>query len=373
MAVPVLVLEWNDPGDGSHFSDPSLRSGEICLHDGDEAVFTPSLRPSLADRFYLDGLTERGPDLVLSVPTTGRTYSGTASLAPGSLAWGSLTAMAFAHRCDSSHDAPYCSICGHYEPDDLELSVRSPLTLKHDNQTSISIIHAVASGESHPDGTIEIRRKGTNVWETLGSESSLSPWTARIAGTFELRGTATINGRSFETPIAEVEVRFPTYDQIVSDQTVALLTDTEWSLTLSDCTTNSRRERGFWIALDTANNTYVATSQSYGQTCDNSQTASVYLPPRPNDTPSNPGPTEQGAVYSVASFHTHTPTTYRSVGRPVGPSAADRRADSLDQVPGIVYDFIEATPGSGRIPPGHLKTAPAMRYKSLGLERRPTP
>ena len=65
--------------------------------------------------------------------------------------------------------------------------------------------------------TVQIRRKGDNAWLTLGSPSSLNPWTAKIAGTFEMRGIGTVHGESVETPIEEVEVRFPGMYNLVNN------------------------------------------------------------------------------------------------------------------------------------------------------------
>lgn len=98
------------------------------------------------------------------------------------------------------------------------------------------------------------------------------------------------------------------------------------------------------------------------------------MPARPADTPATPAPNVAGATYSVASFHTHTPTTYRTgLPRGVGPSGADNSADTADQVPGVVYDYTESPAGSGTIPMGHPEGAAAQRYHSMGLDRRPTP
>ena len=372
MAVPTLTLAWNDPGDGSHANS----TGEICLHGSSEAIFTPALRPEVASSFFLDNLAERGADLVLAVPVSGQTFAGTASLAPGVLEWGSLTAVAVAHRCDSGYDHPCCSVCGHYQPDDLDLSFRSPLTLKHDNKTFISIAHCVASEQSHSCGVIEIRRKGETVWETLGAESSLAPWTAKIAGIFELRGTATTSFGAGTTPVRELEVRFPSFDEIAGDPSLRSAMDEAWSETLANCTENPNRrsEVGFWVWLDTETDSYLADNKTYGDPQGPLSTGSVELPPRPADMPANPSATAAGCRYPVASFHTHTPTTYRTgfgLGpRSVGPSAADRRADGLDKVPGIVYDYVESPAGSGSIPIGYPKEGAARLYKSLGLERR---
>lgn len=62
LAIPVAKLYWDDPGDGSHEYGNS-----VCLHEGDEAVFTPSLLPAVAGEWTLDGFTRRGISFVLSV------------------------------------------------------------------------------------------------------------------------------------------------------------------------------------------------------------------------------------------------------------------------------------------------------------------
>ena len=103
------------------------------------------------------------------------------------------------------------------------------------------------------------------------------------------------------------------------------------------------------------------------------------MSPRPPDVPSQLSPTDFGAIYPVASFHCHTPTAYRPattnfVGRGVGPTKYDKRTDKyVDQVPGLVYDYIDSPEGSGNIPPEHPINSPAGIYESLGEERRPTP
>jgi hypothetical protein len=96
-----------------------------------------------------------------------------------------------------------------------------------------------------------------------------------------------------------------------------------------------------------------------------SQTGSVVLGARPADT--NAG--AANAIYTVGSFHTHTPTAFRPVGRPIGPSDADGRADTSDDVVGVVYDYVESPAGSGNIPAGHPLDSAAQRYHS-GPNRR---
>jgi len=42
------------------------------------------------------------------------------------------------------------------------------------------------------------------------------PWTARVAGYFELQGKITVDGHDAYTPMVDIEVQFPSYDQIWS-------------------------------------------------------------------------------------------------------------------------------------------------------------
>ena len=375
MAIPVLNVQWIDPGDGSHEGTP----GGVCLHGGDEAVFAPSLRPEpVHGRWQLQNLTERSGNLVLDVPDLGVVHTGWATLFTSKIRFGVLQATVSAHRCDSSYSSPYCSICGHYQPDDMEISVRSPLTLKHDNQTTISIVHTAGTGESHSGGTIEIRRKGTSRWYTLGAESELAPWTAKIAGTFELRATATVNGQPWTSPETEVEVRFPSYSDLVSDPTISAGMDSAWTQTTNDCTAvpNQRHECGFWIQLNTKADSYIVDPMLLGDYVSPDEGAYLTVYPKPNDRPRNPSPVNDGATYVVGLFHTHTPRTYLSgAGRFVGPSGADVEIMQTEQVVGIVMDYVgDAIPGSATniLWDAHPLDAPTMLYP-VPPERRPTP
>jgi hypothetical protein len=218
----------------------------------------------------------------------------------------------------------------------------------------------------------EIKRKTSANWYTLGTGASRSfTWVRRVAGQFHLRVTATVNGRPVRSPNVYAVTQFPSYSSIVGDADVSSRTNTAWSNTKNATTATSRREEGFWIRLNTAGNgKYEFTATVLGPSVGPATGASVEIGARPADNPQQPAPNANGVVYSVASFHTHTPTTYRSVGRDVGPSGPDQNMDSnVDRVPGVVYDYI-ATIGNG-IPAGHPLHSAAQRYHS-GLTRRPT-
>ena len=250
------------------------------------------------------------------------------------------------------------------------------MTLKHDRECNLELQVAPSNVVSIDETRIEIARRGNPIWHTLSTEKALAPWQANIAGYFNLRGTVTIAGMDFHSAEIGVQVQFPTYEQIVSDTGVISMTDAAWEATLDDCTEfpNRRRERGFWILLDTSLNIYLQGAVALGPWIGPSEMVGMTLPPRPNDTPAQPLPNAMGAIYPVASFHTHPPVTFLDdVYRLVGPSSTDNLSDLEAKVPGVVYDYIEAFSGTGIILAGHPKDAPAQRYLSLGCTRRETP
>jgi hypothetical protein len=262
----------------------------------------------------------------------------------------------------------------------VDLEVPSNLlTIKHDRNNRLRIVITPQTCRATAY-KIEIKRASGGGWFTLSTRRNYL-WSARVAGKFKLRGTATIEGSDVQSGEKDVEVQFPNYAQIVGDSRVRTLTNREWRSTLRECTRRRRRERGFWIQVNTKTNRYFASNRSTGNWVGPAAGASVNLPGRPADVPASPDPNAKSVKYPVASFHTHTPTTFRpnppppaapSV-RPVGPSTADNNADNTDQVPGVVYDFVESPAGSGSIPMRHPKNSAATLYRSLGVDRRPTP
>jgi len=257
---------------------------------------------------------------------------------------------------------------------------KANLTLKHDHECSLEVT-VTPDGATVDEYRIEIKRTSGGGWCTLEKNSVMAPWIARIAGKFKLRGVAKINGKEIFSAEKDVEVQFPTYSQIVGDPEVQASTDDAWCNTLNDCTSNpnQRREYGFWIRLNTVSDAYESGPTVLGPFGGPNSGASVNLPPRPPDVPASPAPADPGATYYVASFHTHTPTEFRTgpglAGsvRPIGPSGADNNADNNDDVSGIVYDFVESPAGSGSIPMGHPKTSAAQLYFSAGKTKRTTP
>lgn len=156
---------------------------------------------------------------------------------------------------------------------------------------------------------------------------------------------------------------FPTYSEIAGDATVRSKTDAAWSSTKSTATATGRREECFWIRKNMKTGKFEFTSTVTGPVVGPGTGAYVTPEPKPADT--NPGTPD--AVYTVAMFHTHTPTTYRPVGRGVGPSGADVTFHNNHGIPGLVYDYVAAS--GGNIPAGHPLNSPAQLYQ-CGPNRR---
>ena len=66
-----------------------------------------------------------------------------------------------------------------------------------------------------------------------------------------MRVTAVRAGKEFSSEPKKVEVQFPSFSKITSDGSVNSKVNAAWQNTLAATTTNSRREEGFWIKLNT--------------------------------------------------------------------------------------------------------------------------
>lgn len=126
---------------------------------------------------------------------------------------------------------------------------------------------------------------------------------------------------------------FPTYERIAGDGTVKSACEAAWAETKSTTVDGARREQGFWVRWNSESEAFSITGHGAGTVVGNDKGAVVSLPKKPADA---------GAEYTVASFHTHTPTFFRNGNRPTGPSAADLSCDRSDNVAGLVYDYSAA-------------------------------
>ena len=165
-------------------------------------------------------------------------------------------------------------------------------------------------------------------------------------------------GADAGTPAAPT---FPTYAQIIANATVSAELNAAWAATKAATTRTSRREQGFWIKYDTSSSGYTCAPTFTGPSVGPDETGAA-----------DPGtkPADSGTLYTVGLFHTHTPMTYRTGGtRDVGPSGADNRFHTANNVAGIVYDYTESPAGSGSIPAGHPLNSAAQLYSSGPTQR----
>jgi hypothetical protein len=216
----------------------------------------------------------------------------------------------------------------------------------------------------------DIRRTTSPNWFTIstGSQNTFSG-PVRVAGNFLIQVTATIDNIEYTSQTKPMHIQFPSYNDIISDSDVLVHTLAGWQNTINATTPTTRREEGFWIRINTQTRKYEFTPTITGPVVGNAEGASVDLGDRPADTSMNPAPLDS-PTYTVASFHTHTPTTFRLVGRPVGPSLADHAAEISRDVVGVLFDYIAVS--GEEIPAGHPLNSPATRYHS-GPNRRSTP
>lgn len=174
-----------------------------------------------------------------------------------------------------------------------------------------------------------------------------------------IRGLMVALGHLFRTLI------FPSYSDIVADSTVRGAAGSAWTDTKAAATATGRREIAFWIRLNMAARRYEIGPRILGPVVGPADGAYVNPGSRPADT----AVLTPAAVYTVGLFHTHTPTTHRTVGRGIGPSTADENFHNSHDIAGVVYDYVESPAGSGNIPAAHPLHSTAQLYHS-GPNRR---
>ena len=143
-----------------------------------------------------------------------------------------------------------------------------------------------------------------------------------------------------------------------------------WRETVQATTATTRREQGFWIQWDptglrNANGRFRVVGKANGPAIANDQDAGLTSAPKPAD---------EKDWHTVAAFHTHTPTRYRTTdssgdpytSRPAGNTSTDDSAHTQFNVVGIVRDYVGK---QGTVPTGHPLWAASQYYHS-GPERR---
>lgn len=223
----------------------------------------------------------------------------------------------------------------------------------------------------------EIKRDGGADWHSLqnGSGKKFED-KVRVAGKFKVRATLDIDGTEVKTSEKPMEVQFPDVAKILAGDGVMARMEQAWNDTKNATTSTSRREEGYYINLDTKTEAYGITAHTVATPVGNADGASwdTVTTPRPPDVPETPLPTEK-PTYTVAWYHTHTATTHRTFGRPVGESNADKAfgAHNSINIPGYAHDYVESPAGTGAIPGGHPLNSPAKIYNITTPDRRSTP
>ena len=246
---------------------------------------------------------------------------------------------------------------------------KTNLTLLETNTLSVTVLPSSLVVSNY---VFEISRTNTPLtwYQWYQDENNVFTNIARTAGNFKVRASAYVNGEKSYSDTEHLEVQFPTTTDMMNNMPLRTIFDGLWTETKNDATNKVfRREHGCHIILDSATGQYGITNHVTGPWVTDNETASVGYAPRPDDIPATPNPTNT-AIYLIGTFHTHTPTTYRTGGRLVGPSAGDRTNAVTRQLPNFAYDY---TSGIGRIPAGHPLDAPADIYPISPPERRPTP
>ncbi len=223
----------------------------------------------------------------------------------------------------------------------------------------------------------EMRRMTETNWHQMQTgTSAVYTEKPRVAGKFKVAAVLTVSGQSVRTNEVDLEVQFPDAAKILGGAGVQARMNQAWQDTLAATTSTSRREEGYYITLNTDTEAYGISAHTIATPVGNNAGASwdTVTIPRPPDIPASPVPTDK-PTYTVAWYHTHTPTTHRSVGRGVGPSPEDGLFGSHNSIniPGYAHDYIESPAGSGAIPAAHPLNSSAKIYNITPPDRRPTP
>ncbi len=367
IAIPKIEFTYTIPGGTAHYRD-----GSLCLHGASQVNLRPTILPAaIGAEWILDNLQAIGGGVFrLSVENDGEIHTGTATLVAGKLREGILLRSFSAHQCDGGAEYPFCSICGCYGHQDADLDIYPrTLTLKHDNLATFSLSHPNSPDVTYTDVRFEICQPGYGDWQTIAGNR----WTARIAGTFNVRALANADGEPISVGPVTIWVQFPSEAEMMADPVIQAHATNLWAQTLALCTPTNRQEVGCWILLNTATDTYSFTATTNGPPTPNDRDSDIGLGPLPSDIPIFPNLNHGAAVYTVSSFHTHTPTTYRISGDPrvAGPSPRDKYNSTTLHMPGLVYDYAPPSNVTNGIPMGYPKDAPAQLSPTEVCPRKP--
>ncbi|MDR0333130.1 MAG: hypothetical protein LBI15_06655 [Dysgonamonadaceae bacterium] len=218
-----------------------------------------------------------------------------------------------------------------------------------------------------------------NSYHTMTTTSTNAPYRRALLapGRWSARAIVSLgNGRTITSQPVPIEVRYPDINRIQSNSTITTAMNAIWVQTKDATSSSGRQEFGFWIYANTVTSSLTferGPTQSGSRVSGCVGTNASIDPGSPSENISQNPLT--GGKFAVAHFHTHTPLTYCTGERGVGPSGSDDSWALRNGIPGLVYDYtgsyVSFQTGTGIIG-GHNINAPAQVY-TFGPSRRSTP
>ena len=106
------------------------------------------------------------------------------------------------------------------------------MMLKHDNQATFSLSHPNSPDVTYTDVRFEICQPGYGDWQAIAGNR----WTARIAGTFNVRALAKADGEPITVGPVTIWVQFPSETEMMADPVIQAHATNLWAQTLALCT-----------------------------------------------------------------------------------------------------------------------------------------
>lgn len=195
-------------------------------------------------------------------------------------------------------------------------------------------------------------------------------------GKWDIYACITIGNSEIKTQTQSIEVQFPNVISI--EKATQSHMDAIWQDTKNAASSAGRREKGFWIYINTTTRQYEYGATITGELVQGSigTHGSVPLYESTYKVDEAPDSPLLGGKYYIAFFHAHTPLTYCTDdgSRQTGPSITDSNwAYNDGKIPALVYDYIGMKDGENSIVnAGHKIDLPAKVYR-VGPTKRSTP
>jgi len=243
------------------------------------------------------------------------------------------------------------------------------LTLSSSIVTINGSVTLTAIGESNTACIFEVL--DGSEWKILATVNGFTyTFTPKVSGFWKLRVRQSFYSRNFKSEEKILEVRYPSYGDIITNSSIRGVMNTLWETTKNYASSAGVKEYGAWIYWDSETLTY-DFQYCEGENIPIGDSVYMIVPFQDSSLIRKPTSVLGNEKTAVAFFHTHTPLTYYSSSfvRSVGPSDIDTTALLNLNMVGIVYDYM-ATMGE-YIVGGHSKDASATLFH-VGLVRRPT-